>query len=229
MPVSDATLDAEPDLAVFLKTLAEEGRALVFPGPLAEGAESAREALRQCHAVAGRELALEAPAFSPPAAMWAARLFYDLCRFTLCRDIGEAEMAVACSRACPEPRGPETDWSADLTLRHLPKLFPFARHLSQADPLVQQIKQIAAAWPLSSVGIPGLEQRPLDSFLAHPALARLYADRIVSANDLSRLGDPRVDELLRADLGIHHDLAPAIAARLYPDISPPLERDALKR
>src|SRR6185503_2575435 len=59
--------------------------------------------------------------------------------------------------ALPRPRGAEADWSADLTLRHLPKLFQLARHLSNADPLLQQMKQIAAAWPLSSVGVAGLE------------------------------------------------------------------------
>jgi hypothetical protein len=133
----------------------------------------------------------------------------------VCRDIPAEQINATCSIPCPEPRSPETDWSADLTLRHLPRLFQLAHHLSHADPLVQQIRQIAADWPLSSVGIAGLEKLRLDSFVNHPGLRRLYADRIVAAGDVSRLGDPLIANLLRADLGIHRELAPAIAARLF--------------
>ena len=77
------------------------------------------------------------------------------------------------------------------------------------------MKVIAAAWPLSSVGINGLDNLRLESFADDSALLRLYADRIMAAGDASRLGDPRVDDLLRADLGLHHELAPAIAAKLF--------------
>src|SRR5207244_12353786 len=93
--------------------------------------------------------------------------------------------------------------------------FELSRHLSNADPLVDQMKSIAAAWPLSSVGIPGLENLRLDSFICYPALRRLYADRMTAATDTSRLGDPRVDDLLRSDLGMHRDLAPLIAGKLF--------------
>jgi hypothetical protein len=117
--------------------------------------------------------------------------------------------------ACSEPRCPETDWSADLVFRHLPKLFELARHLSNGDPLVRQMKRVAADWPLSSVGIPGLENLQLGSFIGHAALSRIYADRIIAAGDITRLGDPQVDDLLRADLGFHRELAPAIANKLF--------------
>jgi len=130
--------------------------------------------------------------------------------------MGEEQIVAAGRVPCPEPRGPETDWSVDLTLHHLPRLFELAQHLSNADPLVQQLRQIAAAWPLSSVGIPGLPDPQLDSFIGHPALRRLFADRILSASDTSRLGDARLDDFLRADLGLHPDLAPTIATRLFP-------------
>ena len=216
MDITAATGDSVSELGFFLKLLAEEGRAVVSPKPLAENSEDALAVLRQLDEFARNELALEAPEFSAKAALWAARLCYQLCQFTVCRDIGEEQVNAALGVPCPEARRPETDWAADLTLRHLPKLFQLARHLSQADPLVQQMKQIAAAWPLSSVGIPGLENLQLESFIEHPALRRLYADRIVAAEDTSRLNDPRVASLLRADLGIHHELAPALATKLYP-------------
>ena len=215
MEVSGAPDAAASDLALFLKSLAEDGRAVVSSGPLTNDTDDTLCVLRQMDEFARNELALDVSQLSAAAALWAARLFYQLCQFTVCRDLGEEQIAAACSLPCPEPRGPEVDWSVDLALRHLPKLFQLARHLSNADPLVAQMKKMAVAWPLSSVGIPELGAMQLDSFIGHPALRRLYADRIIVAADAARLGDARIDDLLRADLGIHHDLASAIATKLF--------------
>jgi hypothetical protein len=43
----------------------------------------------------------------------------------------------------------------------------------------------------------------------------MYADRIIAAGDSSRLGDEQLDDVLRGDLGIHRDLAPDIAGKLF--------------
>ncbi len=185
-------------------------------GAVSEGDEAdAIPALEQLDAFARAELALDLPDFSPDAAIWAARLLHQLGRFAVCRDIGEEEMNAVCGVPCPAPRGPETDWSVDLSLRHLPRLFQYARHLSNADPLVEHMKKIAAAWPLSSVGVAGLQGLQLDSFIGHAGLRRLYADRIAAAADASRLGDPRLDDLLRADFGVHRELVPGLAPKLF--------------
>jgi len=204
-----------PGLDQFVKSLAEEGRAIVAASPLVEDTASVLAALRQVDEFARAELGIEAPAFSPEAALWGARMTYYLCQFVVCRDIGEEQIKAVCGVPCPEKRGPEADWSADLMLRHLPRLFQLARHLSNADPLVQQMRSIATAWPLSSVGVGGLEPVKLDSFVGHPALRRLYADRVISQADTSRLGDGRMDDLLRADFGLHRELAPAFAEKLF--------------
>lgn len=216
MEASGANTGGVVDLAGFLKSLAEEGRAVVSPEPLTNGDhDDALATLRSIDQLARDEFALDVPAFSGAAAHWAARLLYQLCQFTVCRDISEERIIGVCSTPCPEPRGPEADWSADLVLRHLPRLFQLARHLSNADPLLRQMKLIAAAWPLSSVGIPGVEHLQLNSFIEHPALRRLYADRILASGDPCRLGDPRLDDLLRADLGVHREIAPVIASKLF--------------
>ncbi len=209
----DSPQPPHSDLALFIQSLVNEGRAVVPAQPTHSDDADALPLLRQLDGFARDELALDLPAFSPNAALWAARLFHQLCRFVVCRDIPEEEIKTLCDAPCPEPRGPEADWSADLTLRHLPDLLRLARHLSNADPLVEQIKRIAGNWPLSSVGIEGLENLQID--FKHPGLRRLYADRIVAAGDKSRLGDARLDDLLRADLGLHRELAPAIAARPF--------------
>lgn len=204
------------DLALCLQAVVNDGRALVFVRPSPPGDADALPVLEQLDGFARDEAGLDLPAFAPAAALWAARLFHQLCRFTVCRDIPAEPIRVACAIPCPDPRRPGTDWSADLTLRHLPRLWQLAQRLSNADPLLDQLALLARAWPLSSVGIPRLAELSVGTFFAHPGLRRLYADRIVAANDVSRLADARVAEGLRADLGIHHDLAPALAAKLFP-------------
>jgi len=207
--------EAGPSLAAFVKSLANDGRIIVCAEPIAAPDEAALAALHELNQRAEGELAGEAPGLSPEAALWATGLLYQICQFIVCREIGEAQIAAAFAQECPGARGPETDWSVDLLFRHLPSLFRFVRQISNGDPLVQELKKLAEAWPLSSVGIADLAELNLESFVSHPALARLYADRIVAAADTSRSGDPRVDELLRTDIGMHHELAPEIAKRIF--------------
>jgi hypothetical protein len=211
----DNTPGSASDLAVCLQSLADDGRAAVSAVASDIGDSDAVPLLERLDACAREEPAPGVPVFSAEAALWGARLFHQLCRFVVCRDIGEAQINAACAITCPAPRTPATDWSVDLTLRHLPGLFRIARHLSNGDPLVEHMKRIAAEWPLSSVGIPGLEKVRLDSFIGVPALRRLYADRIIAAADDSRLGDARLDDLIRGDLGVHRDLAPHLAGKLF--------------
>jgi MoxR-vWA-beta-propeller ternary system domain bpX4 len=207
--------EAGPTLASFLQALAHDGRIVVSPQPIAAPDETALSVVLELNHRAQSELAGEGPGFSSEAALWAANLLYQICQFIVCRDIGESQIAAAFANECPAARGPETDWSADLLFRHLPALIRLAQQLSNGDPLVQELNKIAATWPLSSVGVPELADLNLDTFIAQPAVARLYADRIVAVGDTSRLGDSRVDDLLRADIGIHRDLAPEIAKRLF--------------
>lgn len=213
--IEDSATPPASDLALFIQTLVNEGRPVISAQASRVDDSDVLPLLKQMDEFAREELALELPAFSPATAHWAARLFYHLCRPVLCREIPAEEIKARSGIPCPEQRSPETDWSADLTLRHLSRLLTLANQLSNADPLVEQIKQIAAAWPLSSVGIAGLGELQLSSFIDHPALRRLYADRIISAGDTTRLGDLRVNDWLRADLGVHHQLAPAIAKKLF--------------
>jgi hypothetical protein len=182
--------------------------------------EEALPALIELELHARQELAGDAPAFCPRTATWAARILYEACRATVCRDLAAAAVKAALALPCPAARTPESDWSADLVFRHLPELLRFACQLSRADPLGEDLRALAAAWPLSSVGVPGLPPVVLDSFFGHPSLRRLYADRILATGDLSRLADARVADLVRADLGWHRELAPALARTLFPEPEP---------
>jgi hypothetical protein len=212
---SEVVGEGNSDVALFLHSLANTGRAVVSSNFSETDDSDAMPVLEQIDTAARAEYALELPTFSDSAAIWGARLFHQLCRFVACREIEEDQIKAACAIQCPQPRSPETDWSVDLTMRHLPRLFQMARHLSNADPLIEQMKIIAVAWPLSSVGIPELDALHVDSFIGHPALRRIYADRIIAEGDISRLGDERLDDILRGDLGIHRNLAPDIAGKLF--------------
>lgn len=207
--------DSASDLAVFLLSLVNDGRAAISAHPNQSDDADALPLLQQLDSIAREELALQLPALSPAAALWGARLCHQLCRFVVLRDIGEDQIQAVCAVPCPETRSPQTDWSVDLTLHHLPRLFQLARQLANADPLIIHMKQIAATWPLSSAGIHELENMQLEQVKRDPSLLRLYADRLTAAGDTSRLGDPIVDDLLRSDLGIHHQLAPALAEKLF--------------
>jgi MoxR-vWA-beta-propeller ternary system domain bpX4 len=214
-----ANQDAPSSLVLFLRSLMAEGRPVVTPEPTVRLDSESVELIAEIYFRAQQELGLETPAFCKATAGWAAILLYKVCQFIACRDIGEDEISAAFAVPCPEPRGPETDWSADLFFRHLPAVCGFARRLSHSDPLNRHLKELAAHWPLSSVGIPELAELDLNSFLEHPALRRLYADRILLKEDRSRLGNPRLDDVLRADLGQHSELAPSFASQLFPAVA----------
>src|SRR5580765_3546343 len=185
---------ATRQMSVFLERLMTEGVAAVFdePGALSEDA-TCDQILVELESTARNELAGEGPGFSLETGRWAARILYQACKFVICRDFSEAEMLRPLNEPCPAKRSPEVDWSADLVFRHLPDVYRGARHLANADPLVKELMRLAKEWPLSSVGISFPDKPDLKSFFPHPALRRLYVDRILNTSDVSRLGDAAVD------------------------------------
>ncbi len=205
----------------FVEKFLSEGEAFVKQGVTPEPDDAALDLLATWEQKARLELAGEAPAFVPEAAGWAATMIYSACQFVVCREVGAAEMATAFARQVPVPRSPSTDWSVDIVFRQLPEVFRQAGHLSPTDPLVQELLRLGATWPLSSVGIGGLKDLDLNSFVEHATLRQLYADRILASGDVSRLGDPRTDALLREALGAYHELCPEVARRLFPEEGTP--------
>jgi hypothetical protein len=75
--------------------------------------------------------------------------------------------------------------------------------------------RLARTWPLSSVGADlGPGPFDVDAFVGDASLRALYVDRVLAQADLSRLGDPRVDDAAREALGARPDLRPAVARAL---------------
>ncbi len=216
MPDSTHSSKAPNRLVDFLQSLTSEGKVAVGSGSAPPLDEAALEFLCHCEEIARADLIGEAPPLSLEVAGWASSVIYHACQFVVCRDIGEPAIVAALKSPCPEARTASADWSADLVFRYLPDVHRLAQHLSRTDPLVREIRFLAASWPLSSVGTPEVSgtDLDLDPFWEHPGLRQLYLDRILQKSDLGRLGDARVNDGIRTALGAHPELAPEFAKRL---------------
>ncbi|MBI4614743.1 MAG: hypothetical protein HY720_14120 [Planctomycetes bacterium] len=210
----------------FLDELRESGRVRVGPPEPERACATPDLALREADGVlaemdrdARRELAFEPPPLILPVARWAAALFQRACAFLVHREAGAGEVRAGLSRPCPEPPSPRAVYSADLVLRYLPDLAVLARARAPGDPLVGELVRIGRAWPLSSVGMPGVGPVETGDFLGDASLRQLYADRILERGDLSRLDGGLVSESLRASLGLAGELAPGVAAALAREAS----------
>ena len=213
-----------PDMHEFLLHLTESGHVSVVPFDLESTVSPAGDddtaALLEIDRRERLEFPGEAPALSLPAARWAAATFHRACQLLVCRDVPAEAVASALAVPCPPRRSPETHYSVDLVLRYLPDLLAAARRLAAGDPLVNALGQLALAWPLSSVGVAGIEAGDLseiETFITHRGLRQLYADRILRHNDLDRLRAPPARAAVLASLGHHAGtLGPNLALPLAP-------------
>ncbi|MCC6738133.1 MAG: hypothetical protein IT452_03745 [Planctomycetia bacterium] len=201
-------------LPAYLNALREHGRAKVDP-PRPIGKRELDEALSVLRAM-DAEARAEAPAGAPPlaeaVALWAAGVAYGASQALVFRHLdAEVVKTLVAIPAPPCADGAAAAWSADLTLRILPDLVGLARGVSDKDPLIEAVLALARAWPLSSVGVRGLDGVAPGAAAEHPALLRIYADRVLERRDLSRLADPRVREAVREALGAHPELCEEVA------------------
>jgi hypothetical protein len=198
--------------------LTETGRVRVpRPGELSPSErEGLAKAIADWDAVARLDLA-GAPALDAAAAAWAAVTLYRACQYLVYRDADAEEVRAGLAEPCPSPASAAVFYSVDLMFRYLRDLVALSRGIAEQDPLVEALLRLAREWPLSSVGVRGVGEGKVEvsGFIEHPCLRRLYADRILAAADVSRLGDPRVKDAVREAIGGHPELAPpAIAAAL---------------
>jgi hypothetical protein len=207
-------------LRSFLTSLGESGRAQVDrpDAPLEGLAGEANDVLLAFDAVAQEQLAFTTPAFSLEVARWAAELLYRGCQCLIFRELGEDAVRAAFDFPCPQPLSAGTIYSADLVLRYLPDLTTMARALAERDVLVVELKRVAAAWPLSSVGITQIAANQFDAdaveiIMGDACLKQLYVDRVIARRDSGRLEHSVVREAVREAIGLYDELWPEAGIR----------------
>lgn len=200
----------------FLRDLLEEGRVRVAPPDVLTDAErrAARQVLVEFERSYRRQLPGTPPALDFPAAAWAAERMLRACQFAVFRDLPAEAIAQEAAQRFEGPASPVAHYSVDLLFRVLPDLLRLARRAAERDPLVEHLLGWASAWPLSSVGVELSDELARETFLEDDCLRRLYVDRILAADDPSRLGDPRVAAGLRAAVGEQIEMPPKLARAL---------------
>ncbi|MEM6964483.1 MAG: hypothetical protein AAF573_06940 [Bacteroidota bacterium] len=192
-------------LAKFILNLIEYGDVTVAHkiAPFStEDEEEAQRTLRFYYEKDTLEMPLQAPNFHEEAATWAARYVYRAIQFLVMRDINEAEIQKYLT-PFPNSKTPAIIYSADLTFRYLGDLLNLAKGLAPDDFLVKKIKQTAAEFPLSSVGIPLQGEPNLEIVLNHPSLRIAYGDRVIRQKDKKRIENEETKIIVKELLGNH--------------------------
>lgn len=200
-------------LTSFLTMLFEHGRIRV-PGyaPVEErDLAEARAILSEFEPGYRLNLPGHPPEFLVETACWSAALLFRACQCLTYRDLDVQQTLPAIE--APAPGLPEAahHYSADVVLRFLPDLWRLSRDVAVGDPLVKYLTDLAAVWPLSSVGMPDIAVRDMDEIANDRCLLILYADRILERQDHGRLIDPRVRSTVQSSIGLYTDLAPEMA------------------
>jgi hypothetical protein len=180
-----------------------------------EDIQQTEKLLKQHYAGDKLELPLEAPEFSPEAALWAAKYLYHAIQFVMIRDLGEEEVKKHLT-SFEGQITPNAVYAADLLLRYLPDLLSLAKGLAPDDILVTCLKQTLAKWPFSSTGLPGIEADNEEVILAHPSLKYAYIDRIIICKDTKRASKAQIAGLIEEVLGGYaHQFWPEFENKKY--------------
>jgi hypothetical protein len=213
-------------LSIFLQALFDHGRVRVAAPTekvSTQDLRAAEEALREQDAASRLEGPGGLPELDMAIALWGAKTFHGACQLVVFRQLDEQAIAELLPPAQAHGNPQSSHWSADLTLRFLPDLLRQASAISEEDPLVRNLRSLAYQWPLSSVGIEGVNPEHVDELSASPALLQLYVDRILARKDFPRLKDPAVREAARKSVGIHAELWPDLT-KYFDPVPSPLER-----
>ncbi len=193
-------------LSEFLNSLFREGRVTVARA-LADFNAAEVEASARLIVEFDREERLDMPDELPclikDASIWAAQYLYRSIQFMLLRELDGAIMENYL-QPYTGTQDASAIWSVDLLFRHFGPLFKFSSGISPDDPLVQKLKETAAAWPLSSVGLNIQTNADTQPILNNAALKTIYLDRIIAHRDLARLGE-REQAALTETMGMYQE------------------------
>ncbi|RAJ10887.1 hypothetical protein LX64_00494 [Chitinophaga skermanii] len=148
------------------------------------------------------------PIFDRGAALWATKIMYRAAQCALIQHWSKEEI----NALLPDYNNsihPSSIVSADLVLRHLPKVM----HAMQDLPAKDRLLAIAHAWPLSSVGIE--LPKPIDAtlILEHDTLRGMYIDRIIATQNVTLL-QPSKKPWISAMIADESTLPPKMQKRI---------------
>lgn len=206
-------------LTSFLSTLFEDGCVQVPEwAPLTDDdRKAALHRITEYEATYRAALPGVPPEMDASRALAAAEAMFRACQCLVYRELDPQELLAASFVPEPGTRRPADHYSADLAYRFLPDVWRLSRNAAANDPLVSCVRELAARWPLSSVGIADLPALDVEGFINDRCLLTLYVDRIVERRDRSRLTDSRVRSALREACGMYTEWIPELAAVLAED------------
>jgi hypothetical protein len=194
-------------LANFITHLLNEGEvevaAQIEPFTQSDWAEAA-EVLQQYYDDDKLEMPFEAPQFNPLAAAWAIEYLYRAIQLAMLRELDEEQVHKNLINF-PGSVNAEAIYTVDLAFRYLPGLLQLAAGLAPDDVLVIKLKEMAARWPFSSVGMKLSEFGDIRAVLKHQSLRTAYVDRVIAARDEKRVNSAHIIELVAEALGDHAD------------------------
>lgn len=204
----------------FLRQLFDHGRVTVEETAALNPADpQLAELLLELDQAYRQQLPREMPPLRIETAVFGALVLYRAAQVLTYRDTPSEGLQQAITNG-PNASDASEQYSADLCLHFLPDLVRLARAAATSDPLVTCLLELGARWPLSSVGISGVQlndaagQARLQSLAKHPAAWRLYVDRVLQTSDASRLSDPATKAAARAAVGAFPQLAGKLTKEL---------------
>jgi hypothetical protein len=207
----------------FLRQLFDHGRVTVEqkanPGV---DPTALNDLLLELEAAYRRQLPGEMPGLNLEAAGYGAATLYRAAQLLTFRELGEEDIARALHGGPAPGQGSDSaaeQYSVDLCLHFLSDLMRLARAASADDPLIGRLLALGGCWPLSSVGMKEMElndlsKRRIAELAKHPALWRLYVDRVMLTGDASRLADERTRAAVQAAVGAYPQLAGKLSEAL---------------
>jgi hypothetical protein len=136
------------------------------------------------------------------AGAWAIEYLYRAIQLAMLRELSDEEVHKNLIDF-PGAVNAEAIYTVDLAFRYLPSLLRLAAGLAPDDVLVIKMKEMAARWPFSSVGLKLSEFGETRMILKHPSLRIAYIDRIIDTKDAARINSANMTELVAEALGDH--------------------------
>ena len=137
----------------------------------------------------------EPPQFRCDAAFWGLSLFFKAsCSYSF-RELSPEAIARLFDSPPPNWNQPESHYSADLVLRHLPQLLNLTRSLADGDPLVVHLDLLSNLAPFSCPLAGDPNPKSVETLLSHSGLSQLWCERLIEVDSPLVYKQPFLDKI----------------------------------